>query len=119
MSTVQEQYDEAIQTAEKGDVTSAVEQLTALAEAEPDYVLAHAALARFYSKLENHEKAVEHAEKVCQLEPEDPFSYVAKSIVCVEAGDRAGAEDARAQALRLQWQQQMADAEKKDESEEE
>ena len=119
MSTVQAKYDEAILKAEKGDLDEAVKLLTALAEESPDYALAHAALARYHSKLENHEQAVKHAEKVCELEPEDSFSYVAKSIICIEAGDKAGAEDARAQALRFQWQQQMSDSETNEESSDE
>jgi hypothetical protein len=31
-------------------------------------------------KLGRHEEAIEHARQVCELEPNDPFSYTALSV---------------------------------------
>jgi Flp pilus assembly protein TadD len=45
---------------------------------------------------------VEHAGKVCELEPEDPFSFVAMSTICQKAGRIAEAERALAQAHQAQ-----------------
>jgi hypothetical protein len=42
--------------------------------------LAHLALAVVYGRIGEHEKAVEHGERACELEPQDPFSYTAMSV---------------------------------------
>ena len=105
-------YDEAIEMQQQGRIEEAVEKLCELVAAEPDYALAHAALSVFYSKLETDDKAVEHGQKVCDLEPEDPFSFVAMSLICQKAGRMAEAENALAQAR----QAQMAAYQSPDES---
>lgn len=95
-------YDEAIAIQEKGDLEGAIAKLQELLAIDPNYALAHAALSVFYSKLDDHEKAVEHARKVCELEPEDPFSFVALSLICQKAGLLAEAEEAMWQARQAQ-----------------
>jgi predicted Zn-dependent protease len=104
MPAIHEQYDEAIETQQKGDVEGAVGKLCELLKEAPDYSLAHAALSVFYSKLERHDEAVEHARKVCDLESDDPFSYIAFSLICQKAGLMREAE----QAMMLARQAQMA-----------
>jgi Flp pilus assembly protein TadD len=96
-------YDEAIQLQQKGDLAGAIRRLEDLARQSPDYSLAHAALSVFYGKQEEHDRAVEHAQKVCELEPEDPFSFVAMSLVCQKAGRIAEAEQALMQARQVQF----------------
>jgi predicted Zn-dependent protease len=95
-------YDEAIELQQEGRIEEAVEKLRGLVNEAPDYALAHAALSVFYSKLEKHDEAVEHGAKVCELEPEDPFSFVAMSLICQKAGRIADAEHALAQARQAQ-----------------
>ncbi len=112
MPSIHELYDEAVAVQQQGDLDGAIEKLHALLEQDPSYALAHAALAVFYEKKEEHDKAVEHAKKVCELESEDPFSYVALSLICQKAGRIAEAEDAmwrarQAQVAVLQKQQQQ------------
>jgi predicted Zn-dependent protease len=102
MSTREVRYDEAIQLQQEGRIEEAVEKLCELVADEPDYALAHAALSVFYNKLESNDKAVEHGQKVCDLEPEDPFSFVAMSLICQKAGRMAEAENALAQARQAQ-----------------
>lgn len=103
MPTAEDRYDEAIALKEAGNLEEAVAQLEKLVEDEPDYALAHAGLSAFYSKLDRHEQAVEHAQKVCELDPEDPFSYMSKSLICQKAGRIAEAEQALTQAMEKQW----------------
>ncbi|HEY4761599.1 MAG TPA: hypothetical protein VIH42_13540, partial [Thermoguttaceae bacterium] len=57
----------------------------------------------FYSKLGRHAEAVEHGRKVCELEPDDPFSFMALSLVCQRAGMIPEAEAAMAEAMHRQW----------------
>ena len=98
MSTNVEMYDEAIALQGEGKVEEAIGKLQDLLKDDPDYALAHAALSKFYSLLDNHDKAVEHAKKVCELEPEDSFSFVAMSMICQKADRMEEAEQAMAQA---------------------
>jgi len=95
-------YDEAIELQQQGRLDDAVGKLHQLLEQDATYALAHAALSVFYSKLEKHDEAIEHGKKVCELEPEDPFSFVAMSLICQKAGRLAEAEQALMQAREAQ-----------------
>ena len=98
MPTKVEKYDEAIALQEEGKIEEAVGKLNDLLAEAPDYALAHAALSKFCSLLEKHDEAVEHAKKVCELEPEDAFSFVAMSMICQKADRTSEAEQAMMQA---------------------
>lgn len=103
MASVEQKYDEAIELNEAGKLEEAVGKLEALVDQAPDYALAHAGLSVFYSKQDRHDEAVEQAQKVCELEPEDPFSFMAMSLVCQKAGRLAEAELALNEAMEKQW----------------
>ena len=103
MSTPDTLYDEAIELQQAGKLDEAVTRLESLAQAHPKFALAHAALSAFYSKQGRHGEAVEHALLVCELDPDDPFSYMAKSLVCQRAGMIHEAEEATAEAMNRQW----------------
>lgn len=107
MATKEETYDEAIRLQQQGDMEGSVGKLQELLQQHSDYALAHAALSVFYSKLEKHDQAVEHAQRVCELEPEDPFSFVAVSLVCQKAGRLSEAEQALMQARQAQFTAQQ------------
>jgi len=98
MPTEVEMYDEAVALQAEGKVEEAVGKLHDLLKEAPDYALAYAALSKFYSLLDKHAEAVEHANKVCELEPEDPFSFVAMSMICQKADRTEEAEQAMMQA---------------------
>jgi tetratricopeptide (TPR) repeat protein len=110
MSTPDSLYDEAIELQQAGKLNEAVARLESLAGSHPDFALAHAALSAFYSKLGRHPEAVEHALLVCELDPDDPFSYMAKSLVCQRAGMIREAEEATAEAMNRQWASQRGQA---------
>ena len=103
MSSLEQTYDEAIELDEAGKLPEAVGKLEELIAENADFALAHTALSVFYGKLDRHAEAVEHAQKVCQLEPDDPFSFMALSIVCQKAGKTTEAEEAMSQAMEKQW----------------
>ena len=98
-------YDEAIALKEKGDVIQAVELLEALCRDFPDYALPHAALSMIYCRLDKFEESLNHAELVCELEPEDPFSFTAMSALAIKSGNHAAAEEAlhKAQLAQLRY----------------
>ena len=103
MPTVDQRYDEAIELQQQGKLEEAMGKLTALLADQPDYALAHAALSVFSGKLGQHDEAVAHAKKVCELEPDDPFSFMALSLICQRAGRIPEAEKAMGMAMEKQW----------------
>ncbi len=106
MPTNEEMYDAAIELQQAGKLEDAVGKLQQLVQQDDSYGLAHAALSKFYSDLSRHDEAVEHARKVCELEPKDPFSYVAMSMICQKADRISEAEQALMEARRAQQQSQ-------------
>ena len=73
-------YDEADKLKEAGDLEAAAAKLGEAVEADDSYALAHAGLSVVLQKLGKHEEAILHAQRVCELEPEDPFSFTAMSV---------------------------------------
>lgn len=95
-------YDEAIALQQQGNMAEAMGRLQELLLADPNYALAHSALSVFYSRMDEHDQAIEHARKVCQLEADDPFSFVALSLLCQKAGRIPEAERALMMARQVQ-----------------
>jgi tetratricopeptide (TPR) repeat protein len=73
-------YDEADKLKDAGKLDDAVAKLNESLAADPNYALAHSALAVVLQKLGRHEEAIASAQKVCELEPDDPFSFTALSV---------------------------------------
>jgi Flp pilus assembly protein TadD len=95
-------YDEADKLKDAGKLDEAVGKLNQLLASDPNYALAHSALAVIYTRLKRHEEAVGHALRACELEPNDPFSFTALSVTFQRAGKIPEAEDAMARARMLQ-----------------
>jgi Flp pilus assembly protein TadD len=102
MTTREERYEAAEALKNAGDLAAAVAALEVVVAADPDYALAHSALAAWCTRLERHDEAIRHARRVCELEPNDPFSYTALSVACMRGGRIAEAEDALARSRMLQ-----------------
>ncbi|HVX61102.1 MAG TPA: tetratricopeptide repeat protein [Pirellulales bacterium] len=98
MSNSVEMYNEAEKLKDAGDLEGAAAKLNELLASEPDYALAHSALAVIYTRLRRHDEAIQHAVKVCELEPTDAFSFTALSVTYQRAGKIPEAEHAMAQA---------------------
>ena len=76
-----------------------------------DYALAHSALGVLCGKVGRHEDAVRHAVRVGELEPNDPFSFTAMSVIYQRAYAGTNnpqyiqlAEDAMARSQMIQRQ---------------
>jgi Flp pilus assembly protein TadD len=98
MPTNEELYAEADQLKDRGDLEGAVAKLDELLAQDPSYALAHSALAVILGRLRHHEQAINHALKVCELQPNDTFSFTALSVTYQRAGRIPEAEDAMAHA---------------------
>ncbi|MCC6491541.1 MAG: tetratricopeptide repeat protein [Pirellulales bacterium] len=73
-------YDEAVQLKSEGKLDEAAKTLDEALALDPDYALAHSALAVVLQQLGRHDDAIQHALRVAELEPSDPFSYTALSV---------------------------------------
>ncbi|MEX2558745.1 MAG: tetratricopeptide repeat protein [Pirellulales bacterium] len=102
MPTKEELYDQADKLKDSGDLEGAVGRLNELLAEHSGYALAHSALAVVYTRLRRHDEAIRHAQRVCELEPNDPFSYTAMSVTYQRAGKIPEAEDAMARARMVQ-----------------
>lgn len=81
MPTSDELYSQAEQLKEEGKLAEAVVTLDELLKQEETFALAHSALGVLLGKLGRHQEAIEHAKRVCQLEPNDAFSFTALSVI--------------------------------------
>ena len=81
MADVNELYDQADQLKVDGKLEEAVAKYGEILTADPNYALAHAALAVVYGRLGKHDLAIEHARKVCEIAPQDPFSHTQLSVI--------------------------------------
>ncbi len=104
MSTKEELYRQYEQLKDAGQLAEAAAPLEEALAADPSYALAHSALAVLYGRLGRHAEAIQHGLKVCELEPNDPFSFTAMSVTFQRAGKIPEAEDAMARARMLQGQ---------------
>ena len=103
MPTPNELYDQAVDLKDQGDREGAIARLETALAADPTFCIAHGMLAKLYVDLAEAEKAIYHAKKVVELEPDDAFSYTALSVIYQRCGRIPEAEHAKAMA----WQKQM------------
>lgn len=108
MSSVVELYAEAEKLKDNGNNVEAIEVLNKILELDSQHVLTHLTLGRLYTLTGQHELAITHNQKACELEPNDSFNFSALSVSCQRAyagtGDRKYiqmAEDAMAHARSL------------------
>lgn len=73
-------YDAADKLKAEGKLDEALGKLQEALALDEAFALAHSALAVLLQRLGQHEEAVQHAVRVTELEPRDPFSYTALSV---------------------------------------
>ena len=103
MPTPDELYDQAADLRDQGNKEEAAAKLEEAVTADPNFALGHGMLAKLYVDLAQPEKAILHAKKVVELEPDDTFSYTALSVIYQRCGKIPEAEEAKA----IAWQKQM------------
>lgn len=106
MATPKEIYIAADDLKDKGLLVEAVAKLQEALALDPNFALAHSALAVLFGKLGQHEAAIRHGLKVVELAPDDAFSYTAMSVTYVRAGRIPEAEDFKARAHMVQGRTQ-------------
>lgn len=73
-------YKEAEKLKAAGKLEEAVAKYEEILAIDPQFVLSHHALAVAYCTLGNYDAAIRHALRACELEPNDPFSFMALSV---------------------------------------
>jgi predicted Zn-dependent protease len=102
MPTPNELYDQAVDLRDKGDKPGAIALLDEAVSLDPVFVIGHGMLAKLYADLAEAEKAIHHAKRVVELEPDDTFSYTALSVIYQRCGKIPEAEHAKAIAYNKQ-----------------
>src|SRR6476619_3545988 len=103
MPTPDSLYDEAVELRDRGDKAAAIAKLEEAVALDDRFALGHGMLAKLYADLAQTDQAIEHAQRVVELEPEDTFSYTALSVIYQRCGKIPEAEHAKA----LAYQKQM------------
>jgi tetratricopeptide (TPR) repeat protein len=98
MPTPNELYDQAVDLKDRGDKPGAIARLNEAVAIDPGFAIGHGMLAKLYADLAEADKAIEHAKKVVELEPDDTFSYTALSVIYQRCGRIPEAEEAKARA---------------------
>jgi tetratricopeptide (TPR) repeat protein len=80
MTDVNQLYNQAEQLKDQGQLTEAIDRLEELLRVEPRHVLSHLALAVLYGKVGDHQRAVEHGHRACEIDPSDAFNFTAMSV---------------------------------------
>jgi tetratricopeptide (TPR) repeat protein len=93
MAEVDELYAQGEKLKDEGQYAESAAKFEEVLHLNEQMALAHFALAVVYGKLGEHEQAVQHGERGCALEPDDPFSYTALSVTYQRAF--AGTRDPR------------------------
>ncbi|WZO99636.1 hypothetical protein EP7_001247 [Isosphaeraceae bacterium EP7] len=102
MPTPDELYDQAVDLRDAGDKPAAVVKLEEAVAQDPAFAIGHGMLAKLFTDLAETEKAIMHAKKVVELEPDDTFSYTALSVIYQRCGKIPEAEHAKALAYNKQ-----------------
>lgn len=102
MPTPNELYDQATDLRDAGDKPGAVAKLEEAVAADPAFAIGHGMLAKLFADLAEIDKAIAHAKKVVELEPDDTFSYTALSVIYQRCGKIPEAEHAKAIAYQKQ-----------------
>ncbi|MBM4090712.1 MAG: scaffolding protein [Planctomycetes bacterium] len=112
-SELTEMYDDAVKLKEETRYNDAIDKLNQLLTKDESHALSHLALADLYGKVGDHESAVKHGLRACELEPNEAFNFTAMSVTYVRAFSATQdhkyvrlAEEAKYTAATLQMRRQ-------------
>jgi len=110
MPTKEELFDRAVDHVADGELDKAVEAYREAIAIDPEYADAWQALALAYNDLNQHERAIEAAKRLCELTPDDVLAHTTLSRIYQAAGMVPEAEAEGAKARMLDWKRQLKEA---------
>jgi cytochrome c-type biogenesis protein CcmH/NrfG len=93
MKTTAQRLNEAEKLKDQGKLPEATALLEGILVDDANHVLSHMMLARIFTQTGRHEEAVKHAEKACELEPNESTNFTVLSVTYQRAW--AGTQDQR------------------------
>lgn len=90
MSDAAELFQAGRELMNSGKPEEAVAKLNEALEADPNHAISHLTLCRLLSKLGQHDKAIEHGEKACELEPGEQINFTVLSVTYQKALEATG-----------------------------
>jgi predicted Zn-dependent protease len=103
MSTLQNQYDEAMFDFSKGDYDSAIAKLKAVLSEEPSHFDAQLALGMAHYRKGDYATAIAEGHKAEHLKPHEQLVHTNLSLFYMKAGDKKTAEHHGLQARIASW----------------
>jgi len=103
MTSLQDQYDEAMFEFSKGDYDGAIVKLQAVLEQEPAHFDAQLALGMAYYRKGDYAAAIAAGHKAEQLKPNEQLVHTNLSLFYMKAGDKKTAEHHGLQARIASW----------------
>ena len=94
--------DIGLEAASRGAWAEAIAAFERALARKPDDIDALFNRGAALQALKRHEEAIKHGLRVCELEPNEPFSFTAMSVTFQRAGKIPEAEDAMARARMLE-----------------
>ena len=85
MSNVTSLYAESEELKDQGKLDDAIAKLNEVLAIDASHVLSHLALAVIHTRKQEHDKAIHHGEKACELEPTEAFNFTAMSVTYQKA----------------------------------
>lgn len=111
MADLMELYQLSEQQKAEGKLDDAIQTLNQILATDESHVLSHLSLAVLYGRVKQHDQAVQHARRACELDPKDAFNFTALSVTYQRAWQGTQqpqyiqlAEEAMAKAHLLQSQ---------------
>ncbi len=80
MSDVHALYAESEALKDEGKLDEAIAKLQEVLALDANHVLSHLTLAVLYGRVGQHDEAIRHGERACELEPEEAFNFTAMSV---------------------------------------
>lgn len=108
MSTLEDQYDEAMFAFSTGDLPKALSGLGQILAQDPAHFDAQLALGMVYCRMGDYSTAIREGHKAERLRPNEPLVHTNLSLFYLKAGDKSAAEHHGAQARIASWKGNLA-----------
>jgi len=108
MSSLEEQYDDALHDFSRAEYDAAIVKLKAVLEADPAHFDAQLALGMAYCRKGEYATAIAEGHKAEKLRPHEQLVHTNLSLFYMKSGDKKTAEEYGLKARVASWKDNMA-----------